>query len=63
MDVYNNRLDRIDECPDFHPESILKFCLDSANIGISRTSAEFYTVRLNEYIYPTYEERFGDVLI
>lgn len=62
MDVYNNRIDRIDECPDFHPESILKYCLDTSNVKINRTNVNFFTVRPNELVYPTFEERFGDVL-
>lgn len=62
MDIYNNRFNDIDTFPEFHPESMLKFCLDSKNIAVERTNLHFFTVRNNGYVYPVTEERFGDVL-
>lgn len=62
MDIYNNRFDRIDECPEFHPETILKYCLDTSYVTINRTSATFFTVRPHELVYPTVQEQFGDLL-
>lgn len=62
MDIYNNRLDMVDICPDFHPESILKYCLDSRQVKIDRTGVDFYTVRPNDLVYPYYNPEFGDVL-
>ena len=62
MDVYNNRFNSIDNFPEFHPESMLKYCLDNASIKVNRTNIHFYTARKDKFIYPVYEERFGDIL-
>jgi hypothetical protein len=61
MDVYNDRFDMVDQCPEFHPESMLKYCLDSQGISVKDTEARFLTIRKNgEFVYPIFEERFGD---
>jgi hypothetical protein len=62
MDVYNNRFHYIDTFPEFHPESMLKYCLDINKIPVERTNSHFFTVRNTGYVYPVLEDRFGDVL-
>lgn len=67
MDVYHHKLALLDtfvaEGGIYHPETILKWCIDRAGTPVNRTEIMFDTLRKNgERIRACWHECYGDVI-